>query len=116
MSAYLQTEYHVDVRDCARLHVVAILDPEVVDERIFAYADKYSYNDIMGILRKLSPSHKFPEDKPDLKPDQSRILRKGRAEELLRKHYGQGFIHLEESIKANVAHVLWLLDVNHHVE
>jgi hypothetical protein len=85
---------------------VAISDPQVANERIFGYAEKYSYNDIIGILRRLSPQHEFPEDRPDLKPDQSRILHKVRAEELLRKHYGYGFIGLEETIKDTVAHVL----------
>lgn len=113
MVTYLQTEHHIDVH-VARLHVVAILDPELVDERIFAFADKYSYNDIMGILQKSSPGHDFPEDKPDLKPDQSRILRKDRAEKLLHKHYGRGYINLEESITATVAHVPSSPDVDQY--
>jgi hypothetical protein len=86
---------------------VAIQDPDVANERIFGYGDKYSYNDIMDILRKISPEHEFPENKPNLAADQSRILRKSRAEELLRKHYGQnGFIGLEETVKDTVAHVV----------
>ncbi|KAL2847842.1 NAD(P)-binding protein [Aspergillus pseudoustus] len=104
---YIPPQYHCDVRDIARLHIVAIQDPDIANERIFGYGDKYSYNDIMDILRKVSPEHEFPENKPGLAEDQSRILHKGRAEELLRKHYGQnGFIGLEETIKDTVAHIV----------
>ncbi|KAL4802571.1 NAD(P)-binding protein [Aspergillus unguis] len=103
---YIPPQYHCDVRDIARLHVAAISDDDVSGERIFGYGDHYSYNDIFDILRKISPEHEFPENKPEQPADQSRIIRKGRAEELLRKHYGQdGFIPLEDTIRDTVAHV-----------
>ncbi|PYH90620.1 NAD(P)-binding protein [Aspergillus ellipticus CBS 707.79] len=100
-------QYHSDVHDIARLHVIAITDPDVANERLFGYADKYDYNQVLQILRRLSPDHKFPADKPGLKADQSRILRRGRAEDLLRRHYGQdGFVGLVESVEETVRHVL----------
>ncbi|OCL12913.1 flavonol reductase [Glonium stellatum] len=99
-------QHHCDVRDAARLHVAALIDPDVKNERIFAYGYPYNWNLVLSILRKLSPNHQFPEDMKDDSKDVSRILRRGRAEEILRKNFGCGFTTVEETVKANVAHLL----------
>ncbi|KAL4793010.1 NAD(P)-binding protein [Aspergillus venezuelensis] len=107
MMGYIPPQYHCEVRDIARLHVAAIQDPDVKGERVFGYGDHYSYNNIFDILRKISPEHEFPNNKPTQPAEQSRIVRNARTEELLRKHYGQeGFIPLEEAIRDTVAHVV----------
>ena len=93
----------MDVRDTARLHVAALVDPDVKDERIFAFAEPYTWNTILAALRKVRPDKQVPEDRKDNSKDLSRVLPKPRAEEILKKNFGQnGFTGLEESIKLNV--------------
>ena len=43
----------MDIRDNARLHVAALLDATVQSERIFAFAEKFNWNVLVLILRKL---------------------------------------------------------------
>lgn len=58
--------YHIDVKDVALLHVAAILDPHVSDERLQAWADKCNWNDILAIMRKLYPQRHFIDDLPGM--------------------------------------------------
>ena len=58
-------QWMTNVDDSARLHVSALLDPQVENERILAFAYPYNWNDILAILRKLYPDRTFPNDIPD---------------------------------------------------
>lgn len=97
-------QYFVDVRDTARLHVIALIDPECNGERLFAFAAPFTFNDILAVFRKQNPDKKFPEDRSGFGEDLSVIPTK-QAEEMLKKHYGKGWTGLEESIEANTATV-----------
>ena len=100
------TEYFVDVRDTARLHVAGVIDPDIKNERIFAFSETYTWNQILGILRKLRPKHKLVEDIADNSEDLSTVVPKPRAEAILKKNFGQAqFIGLEASLKENIAHL-----------
>ncbi|KAF2761114.1 NAD(P)-binding protein [Pseudovirgaria hyperparasitica] len=99
-------QYHVDVRDCARLHVAALIDPEIQNERVFAFTDPFNKNIIIDILQELRPDHKFNNRLENPGNDLSVILRKPRTEEILRKNFGQEkLIPLRESVEANIAHL-----------
>jgi nucleoside-diphosphate-sugar epimerase len=37
------TEWFVDVQDCARLHVACLINPDVQNERIFAFAEPFNF-------------------------------------------------------------------------
>jgi nucleoside-diphosphate-sugar epimerase len=96
-------QWFVDVRDDAKLHVAALVDPACDGQRIFAFAQPYNWNDILAIFRKLEPDKSFLVDR-----EQGRDLSEvpnGEAEELLKKHYGHGWTSLEESIRQNVGPV-----------
>ncbi|THZ50744.1 NAD(P)-binding protein [Aureobasidium pullulans] len=96
-------QWFVDVRDTARLHIAALIDPEIKDERIFAFAEPYNWNTILAIMRKVRPDGKVPEDLKDNSKDLSKVLPKPRAEQILKKNFGQdGFKGLEEAIKLNI--------------
>ncbi len=65
-------EWHVNVGDIARIHAIALLDPNVQSERLFAFAAPFTWTGVIDILRKLRPSNKSlvnpPEDElPDPK-------------------------------------------------
>ena len=92
----------VDVKDTARLHVAALIDPEVENERILGCAYPFNCNDILACLRKLYPNKIFPHNIED----DSRTLVKldnRRGEELLKKFGRPGWTGLEESIQENTA-------------
>ena len=49
---HIPPQYYVNVQDTARLHVIALVNPSVKDERVFAFAGPFDFNDILGVLRK----------------------------------------------------------------
>lgn len=54
-------------------------------------------------MRKARPDKEVPEDLKDNSKDLSKVLPKARAEEILKKNFGQDhFIGLEESVKQNI--------------
>lgn len=99
---YFPCQYFVNVRDCAKVHVAALLDPNQTGKRLFACAAPFNWNDILKILRELRPEARIRDDFDGLGRDMS-ILPNGEAEELLWKRYGHGWKGLEETVRENVA-------------
>lgn len=89
------------MRDTARLHVAALIDPEVEGQRILAYAESFNNNDVLGVMRRLYPEKKIPDDEEGLGRDLSRLDNKP-GEELLKKFGREGWTNLEESVRDNV--------------
>lgn len=89
----------MDVRDTARLHVLALASSALSfpGARVWAVSETFNVNDILQILRKLYPQKNFPADVEGIGKDLSRIDNK-RGGELL-----GGWIGLEDSIKANTS-------------
>lgn len=90
-------EYFVDVRDTGRLHVIALTNPEVCNERLFAFAGPYNWNIILSIFRQMYPEKDFPENVPGLGKDISHYPN-DRTEALLRSYGRPGWTSLEQSI------------------
>lgn len=99
---FFPAQHFIDVRDCARLHVAALLDPGQHKERIFAMAAPFNWNDVLGILRRMRPDTKIIDDMPNLGRDLSAVPNEA-AERLLKRHYGLGWTTLEESVRQNIA-------------
>lgn len=99
---YFPAQHFVNVRDCAKLHVAALLDPAQAGKRIFACAAPFNWNDILRILREARPNATIREDFPDLGRDLSELPR-GSADMLLRKWYGHGWTDLQETVRQNIA-------------
>ena len=93
----------IDVKDVANLHVAAVLDPDTKNARLQAWNEHFNWNDMLPILRRLYPQHKFIDDVPpetvthlQVRADFSEPLA------LLRKWEGQdGFISFEQSVAEN---------------
>lgn len=100
----LPPQYFINTSDDAKLHVIALTDPECNGERIFAFAAPYNINDLLAIFRKLEPGKQFSEDVQSGR-DLSEVPNQ-QAEELLKKHYGHGFTGLEETIRQNLAPIV----------
>lgn len=92
----------VNVQDDAKLHIIALANPDVRFERIFPMAGPYAMNDIIDIMRKLYPKKEWKPE-PDVGRDIRIIEPRQRAEDLLKEAYGSGWIGLEETVKANAA-------------
>jgi nucleoside-diphosphate-sugar epimerase len=98
---YFPAAHFVNVRDCAKLHIAALLDPEQSERRLFACAAPYSWNDILCILRKLRPHASMRKDYDQFGRDES-VLPNDAAEQLLKKWYGHGWTGLEETVRQNI--------------
>ncbi|KAJ6191294.1 aldehyde reductase II [Penicillium mononematosum] len=94
--------FFVDVEDVARLHIAALLHPEVANERLFAFAGPFNRNDLIRTLQHLFPDRQFPEEFPSSTQNESKILPAKRAEDLLKQMWGKGFSSLDDSLRANL--------------
>lgn len=90
-------QWMVNVVDTARLHVAALTDPEVKHERIFAFGEKFNWDEVLRVGRKLRPEVQWPEE-GDRRRDLSEIVERGRAEGILRRNFGEGFRGLEVTL------------------
>ena len=92
----------VNVKDTARIHIAALLDPEINNERLLAYAAPFNWNDILEALRKLYPEKQFPANIENEPRDLSKV--DNSREAALLKAFGRtGFTGLEESVRENAA-------------
>ena len=102
VSADYETEWFINTRDDGRLHVAATIDTSVQNERIFAFAEPFNWNDILASIRELRPDNKVPDDFPDLPRDLSTVDN-ALGKELLKKWWGQdGYTSLKQSVKENL--------------
>lgn len=93
-------EHFIDVRDDAKLHVIALAHPGVEGRRLLGMVAPAPISRIVGILRELFPEKRF-EDFEDEGTDEITNAEKGEVEGLLREAFGHGYTSLEESVKAN---------------
>ncbi|EED21148.1 NAD dependent epimerase/dehydratase, putative [Talaromyces stipitatus ATCC 10500] len=96
-------QYYVNVQDVARLHAIALLDPELKSDRLFAFAGTFNWTEIIDILRKLRPNGKLPTPPENEGRDLSVIKPAKRAEELIKTWFGRpGWVSLEQTLKEAV--------------
>ena len=93
--------HYVNVEDVARLHAIALLDPEVQSDRLFACAHPIQWTDIIRLLRKYRPDNEKIPDPPENEGYDLKVVPPSkRAEGLLKEWFGQpGWVSLEQSIK-----------------
>lgn len=99
------TEWWIDVEDDARLHAIALLDKDVQSERIFACAAPFTWTQIYQTLKELRPENeKIPSPPENEGPTLLKVKPASRAEQLLRKFYGQaGWRPLKDSLADGIA-------------
>lgn len=84
------------------MHVAALLDTKVKNERIFGFAAPFTWNGILAILSSLYPGKTFPEDLPVSEVSKMSVPNE-RGEQLLKEVFGKGWVSLEDTVKENVA-------------
>jgi nucleoside-diphosphate-sugar epimerase len=91
-------QWFIDVEDTGLLHLAALTQPDVRNERILAMASRYCYNEVLDIFRKIAPDHTFLENVDEVL-DRGTVDNK-RAEEILKSvKGGKGWSSLEEAIR-----------------
>ncbi|KAM0492547.1 hypothetical protein ACHAP8_009902 [Fusarium lateritium] len=95
-------QYYIDVQDTGRLHVAAAIFDHIKDRRIFGFAGRFSWDEILDILRKAAPGKEFPSNF-SAGSDLNEILPRDEAEQLLQELGREGWVSLEDTILANVA-------------
>lgn len=92
----------MNVKDVSRLHVAALLSESVRNERIFAAAAPYSWNQVLAILRNLYPSKKIADDIEGVTSSVMTFPTK-RGEQLLQDIFGlKGWASFEQTVTENV--------------
>jgi hypothetical protein len=99
------TEYFVDVEDVGILHLIALTNSDVQNERVFAYGETFDWNQMLSIFRKNFPNRTFHDDFPGIGKDISTIVPRERAAGLLKDFGREGFKGLEGSLLENLAAV-----------
>jgi hypothetical protein len=90
------------VKDVGRLHVAALLSESVRNERIYAAAAPFSWNQVLAILRKLYPSKKIADDIEGSKLS-IMVYPSKRGEQLLQDIFGlEGWVSFEQTVAENV--------------
>jgi hypothetical protein len=83
----VSTEYFVSTQDTALVHIGALIYDDVNDERLLVFAEKFNWNGILDLLRKLYPEKSFEANVENEVVDLSTV-RNERAEEILRRVKG----------------------------
>lgn len=99
----VHAQWFINVDDNARIHLAALLDKTVKNERIFAYAQPFHWNDLLEAVRKVRPHAKtLPDPLPPNDRDLSEVDNH-LGESLLQKWFNQtGYKTLEESVRENL--------------
>ncbi|KAJ5607047.1 NAD-dependent epimerase/dehydratase [Penicillium hordei] len=95
-------QWFVDVQDSARLHVAALTNPDVKNERIIAYAEHCTWNDVLKHLRELRPNHQWVDDFTDPSRKDISEISNGRGLVLLQALGRPGWTSLADSLKLNL--------------
>jgi hypothetical protein len=102
--AKLFLEYYINVQDTGRLHVAAAVFDHIKDRRIFGFAGRFNWDEILDILRKAAPNKEFPANFSS-GSDANEIKPRAEAEQLLRDLGRPVWVSLEETVLDNVSDV-----------
>lgn len=92
-------QWMVDIVDVAKLHVIALTNPDVRNERLLAYAEKFDWNTWVRVMQKIAKEEtKHLEPIENCPVDLSTVATE-RSVELLKEAGIDGFTSLEESMK-----------------
>jgi len=98
-------QYFVDVKDVARIHVAALVEPDVQNERLLAVSAPYSLNELMGYLRSFPKNSKIPKDFEGYSDVPIVQVDTTRSTELLKRQGRTGWVSLKDSLWEQVKHL-----------
>lgn len=95
-------QYHIDVIDSARIHLIAAaFDSSLKNERIFAFAQPFTFTQMISILKELEPDADNLASPPENEGQDLSKAPNELGKELLKKWYGQeaGYKTMRQSIE-----------------
>lgn len=100
----LPPQWYIDVVDNARLHLIAgVLDGDVKNERIFAFAETFNWNKAFAAVKKVRPDVKHELKPVDGELEDLSTVPNELGAKLLKKWFGQdGYKSFEQSVKENL--------------
>ena len=98
----LPPQYMVHARDVALLHLAALLEPDVENERLLAFAEPYNYGSLVDTFKRIDPSKEFAEVPAG--PKDLSIVDTRRGTELLQRYGRAGFDGVEATLRDQVAY------------
>jgi nucleoside-diphosphate-sugar epimerase len=101
MMKHFTPNLFINVEDLALLHVGAVLDPELVNERLLAYFRPYNFNDVIEEMHKIDSQRGLPAkmDDPGQTLDTEVRLR---SLEVIRRMGRDGFKPFDQTIAENI--------------
>lgn len=91
-------QWFVDVEDTALLHISALTQEDVKNERLWGFGDTFNFNSWVGVFRKLDPKKPWPVDDPNQGHDLTKIDR-SREVELLKRFGKDGWTSFYDSVR-----------------
>jgi len=90
--------YFCYVEDVALLHIGALTQEDVKNERLFGFGGSINFNSWLDVFRKLAPSKPWPENDPAQQHDLSKI--DGKTELSILRHFGKaGWTNFDDSVR-----------------
>lgn len=100
--AAVPPQWMINTTDDARIHVAALIDQTVANERVFAFAQPFDWNDMLEAVRIAKPNARLPGPLPPHGKDISEVDN-SLGRDLLRKWFNQTqYTSLEESVAQNL--------------
>lgn len=100
--ASVPPQWMINTADDAKIHLAALIDQTVANERIFAFAQPFDWNDFLEAVRKARPNATLSAPLPPHGKDISTVDNELGAR-LLRKWFNQaGYKLLDESVEENL--------------
>ncbi|KAH7108384.1 hypothetical protein BKA62DRAFT_667258 [Auriculariales sp. MPI-PUGE-AT-0066] len=99
-------KWMVDTRDCAAIHVAALLSTETSGERLWAAAHQHTLNQHLALWRKTFPDREILTDFDFPPAPRIDITDREKSTKLLKNFTGRDWYSFEVTALANVAHAL----------
>jgi nucleoside-diphosphate-sugar epimerase len=96
---HIEPQWFIDARDNGRLFVAALVSPGVEGERVFGCAGRFSFPEVVEILRREFPGKEGLPDLEDVGEDMTVVLPRKRALELLRSVGQEEWTPLVQSVR-----------------
>lgn len=93
---FLTLAWHIDSRDCGKIHLECLLQPSLAGKRVLAANSPHGWNQVLAILRKHFPgvSTMAADFEPEIGDTWNQKLDNALAKELV----GGEFISVEKSV------------------
>jgi len=98
LTRYLHVEWFVDARDCAKLHVAALIKDDLKSRRVFAFAEPWSRYDVYQEVRAFRPDKSAAQEPVPDGRDMTVVDERPLSLELLKWMGKDGFTSLKQSV------------------